>query len=404
MLSKGFLKPDISIDLIGRRRFWIGIIIGFSFALLISYFINYSREALRMLSFFRDPYILSRSDFRIYDLFFASFSASFGFGITIIIWLYGRKKFSRKRYRKLYAMTYTWFIVITSFIILARFGSFVSYLLYGNWGYTKHFDILKDYKIILILIPAFIYFSQWNAVRLILKLNKWILYILAIYILLSFYLFQTTQVDRSVLNSPYYYQNKERFDYIDNETDKIKRFGYEVTPNTKEILRKRYYEETYELVDKLKHSFSNNRVVPIDTLILEKIVIHNLNKHNHGYYRQRDRNWPYALPEEIYYQILKHKIDSHETQILFEILYEQISILEVNEVEWEQRKFFTRDERAYYYSRRSLIRSTETIQSRMIQVIDKLKSGRQYEKYYHLIPDIEMSEDIGRQKWYDIEL
>lgn len=117
-----------------------------------------------------------------------------------------------------------------------------------------------------------------------------------------------------------------------------------------------------------------------------------------------DKNWPYAFPEEIYYQITKHDIDNPETKILFEILNEQISILSVKYVELEQRKFFTRAELRYYYSRRNILQCTETVQSRMIQVISKLKSDERHKKFHYLIPDIEISQDFGQQTWYDLGL
>lgn len=90
MLNKGFLKPDISIENIGKTKFWIGIIVGIWLAITLSYFINYSREALRFVTGFADTYIIPEKEFRIYDLFCALFSTSIGFGFTIIYWLRGR--------------------------------------------------------------------------------------------------------------------------------------------------------------------------------------------------------------------------------------------------------------------------------------------------------------------------
>ena len=90
MLKKGILKPEISIDELGKRQFWTGVIIGLGISFSLCYLINYSREALRSITFFRDPIILTNKDFRLYDLFFATFSTSIGFGFTIIYWLKGR--------------------------------------------------------------------------------------------------------------------------------------------------------------------------------------------------------------------------------------------------------------------------------------------------------------------------
>ena len=62
MLTKGFLKPEISIDKLGKRQFWIGTIIGILIAFVLSYFFNYSRESLRMITFMADPYILTEKE------------------------------------------------------------------------------------------------------------------------------------------------------------------------------------------------------------------------------------------------------------------------------------------------------------------------------------------------------
>lgn len=65
MLKKGFLKPEISINRLGKKQFWTGTIIGILFAFVLSYFFNYSRESLRMITFMADPYILTEKEFRL---------------------------------------------------------------------------------------------------------------------------------------------------------------------------------------------------------------------------------------------------------------------------------------------------------------------------------------------------
>ena len=106
MLRKGFLKPEISISTLGKKQFWTGIIIGVAISFILNYFLNYSRESLRLFTFFGDPYILSEKEFRIYDIFFTCFSTSIGFGFTIIYWLRGKNVNIKKNYLKLQEETY----------------------------------------------------------------------------------------------------------------------------------------------------------------------------------------------------------------------------------------------------------------------------------------------------------
>lgn len=406
MLTKGFLKPDISLDKLGKRQFWTGTIIGILIAFVLSYFFNYSRESLRMITFMADPYILTEKEFRLYDLFFASFATSLGFGFTIIYWLRGRNNNIKKRYLKTFTVSNAWLITFVALMLVARFGSILPIIVYALHGYDGHLDLLNDFWFMLVLIPIYVFFAHWNTIRMIFRTRYWILLSLVFYILTTFYLYKTTYADRDILNQSYYSQNKQRFDYIDAEFDKAKKLGVFFSDTTKQILRKKYAERTTDLVLNLKHAFQTEKAVPLDTLILEKIVIHNMNRHGlyfYGRHQDRDKNWSYALPENIYYQILKYDINSVETEILFEILFEQISLFTAPQINWDEWEKYTDYEREKSYFRRNLMYSTETIQSRLIQVVDKLKSDKRYEKHHHLLIDIEFDNDRGRQKYYLID-
>ncbi len=405
MLTKGFLKPEISIEKLGKRQFWTGNVIGILFAFVFSYFFNYSRESLRMITFFADPYILTEKEFRLYDLFFASFATSLGFGFTIIYWLRGRNKYIKKKYLKTFTISNAWLITFVALMLVARFGSILPIIVYGLPGYDGQLDLLHDFWLMFVLIPIYVFFAHWNTIRMIFKTKYWVLLSIAFYILTTFYLYKTTCADRDILNQSYYAQNRQQFDFIDSEFNKAKKLGIFFGDTAKQVLRKKYAESTTDLVLKLKHAFQTNDIVPLDTLILEKIVIHNMNRHLlYFYYGHNDKNWPYALPEDIYRQILKHDVNSKETEVLFEILSEQILLFTAPEIKWYEWEKYNDYERAKSFYRRSLMHSTETIQSRLIQVVDKLKSDTRYERYHHLLNDIEFDDAGGQQKQYELEL
>jgi|GEM_PF-737445 len=407
MLTKGFLKPEISIDKLGKRQFWTGTIIGILIAFVLSYFFNYSRESLRLITIMADLHIPSEKESRLYDLFFASFSTSLGFGYTIIYWLRGRNKNIKKRYLKTFAISNAWLITFVALMLVVRFGSILPIILYGLPGYDGHLDLLNHFWLMFVLIPIYVFFSHWNAIRMIFRTRNWVLLSVVFYSLTTLYLYKTTYVDRDVLNKSYFSQNKQRFDYIDSEFDKAKKFGVFFSDTTKQILRKKHAGRTTDLVLNLKQAFQSDKIVPIDSLILEKIVIHNMNTHGlyfYGRQQDRDKNWSYALPEDIYKQILKHDINSKETEVLFEILSEQILLFTTPQINWDEWENYSDYERTKSNFRRNLMYSTETIQSRLIQVIDKLKSDRRYEKHHHLLHDIKYEEGRGRQRHYEIEL
>ncbi|HYX05258.1 MAG TPA: hypothetical protein VE912_00855 [Bacteroidales bacterium] len=403
MLTKGFLKPEISIDKLGKRQFWTGTIIGVLIAFILSYFFNYSRESLRMITFMADPYILTEKEFRLYDLFFASFATSLGFGFTIIYWLRGRNKNIKKRYLKTFTISNAWLVTFVALMLVARFGSILPIIVYGLHGYDGQLDLLHDFWLMFVLIPIYVFFAHWNTIRMIFRTRYWVLLSIVFYILTTFYLYKTTYADRNILNQSYYSQNKQRFDYIDSEFENARKLGVFFSDTTKQILRKKYAERTTDLVLNLKQAFQSDKIVPIDTLILEKIVIHNMNRHGlyfYGRHQDKDRNWPYPVPENIYKQILKHDIDSKETELLFEILSEQISLFTAPRINWDEWDKYTDFEREKSNFRKNLMYSTETIQSRLIQVVDKLKSDKQFERFHHFLNDIEFNNDRGRQKHY----
>ena len=119
---------------------------------------------------------------------------------------------------------------------------------------------------------------------------------------------------------------------------------------------------------------------------------------------EKDKNWPYATPKDVYYQIKKHNVNSIETQILFEILYEQASLFIIEKTDNKEWNDISNYEGEKWIFRRNLLYSTKTIQSRLIQVLNLLKSEKEYEKYYNLLPDIKFDNNRGFQKYKTIEI
>jgi len=406
MLKKGFLKPNLTITKIGKNQFWFGLVFGLFSAFLINLLLNYSREALRLTTFERDAYILTIREFRLYDLFFAGFSSSLGFGFTVICWFYVSNKNKGKKYLTTFVASTSFFITFLALAIVARFGSVLSLIVYNLYGYDNHLDILKDFWLLLILIPLYIFFANWNSIRLLFKTKNWVLISVILFLLNTMFLYKTTSIDRNKLNQIYNTRNKDRIEFIDNEINKAKQIGINISDSTKLVLQKKYAERTTNLVAKLKAAFKTNSKVPLETLILEKIIIHNRNELQYTWHRNIDsteQNWSYAMPEEIYFQILKHEVKSQETKILFEILSEQISIFTAKEIDWMEFDKYSNLDREKYYFKRAILRKTETIQSRLKQVVEKLNSNDKYKDYHYLIPDFEFN-DIRGQKIYEIEI
>ena len=407
MLNKGFLKPRISVNTLGKRDFWTGVTIGIAMSIVLSYFFNYSREALRFITFYRNPYIPDNEVFKLNDLFFAALSASLGFGFTIIYWLRGQRKSIKRKYLKTLTLSNAWLIIWVSIMIVSRFGSILPIILYGLYGYDNELDLLEEFWLLFLLAPAHIFLSHWATLRLIFRTRYWVLVSCLFCSMIAFGLFKTTSANRAPLNRVHYLLNKERFDYIENEFRNAREKGVLLSDTLKQKLQKRHAKGTMELVSNLKMAFKGNKIVSPNTLILEKILIHNMYSHS-IYWRHdtlaTDTNWSYALPEEVYAQILKHDPESYETELLFEILYEQASLFSSPELKWDTIEQYSDYERDRYFHQMQLLERTTTIRSKLIQVLNKLRANKTYGKYHDLLPELEPLTDRRNQKDYQLEL
>lgn len=408
MLQKGFLKPEISIKNIGKLKFYSGILYGCLFALIISFFFNYSRESLRVISFLGDPLLFDERIHRLYDLFFAAISTSLGFGITTIYWLKGSNRKIKKQYLKNFLITNSAFVLLVCLMAIARLGSLFSIIVYGMRGYDDDLNLITDFEVVFLTIPIYAFLIHWNSIQLLFKIKYWLLKSCVIYAIITAILVLVSSTNRGILNETYYFKNKVQFSYIQSEFENAKKLGI-VFPNTLQLtLQKRYTAEIHNLVYDLKNSFNRNYKVSLDTLILEKIVVHNVNHHGKSYFRRienRDLNWPFARPLHIYNQILLHDSNSIETQQLFEILSLQAKIFNMPSF-WDNAMVdkYSPYEYELISFRGDIMFSTTSIQSELIQVIEKLKSTEKYSKYHHLLTTVEFDDRGYSQKYIELNL
>lgn len=406
MLQKGFLKPEITIDAIGKRQFWIGIVMGVYFSMALHLVFGMAREAFRFTTIFNDLLILEPNEFRYHDLFFAALSVSLGFSAMTIYWLIGRKKLIRKKYIQLLTVTNSVFISLSSFTIIARFGSNLAITPFSYCGFDDHLNFIRDFKYLLLIIPVYIFFSNWLTIRLLFKVKKWMLLSVAAYLVVVFFNFSFITADKGVLNNAYYKFHEEKLHFIDQKILNARKFDISINDSTRQILMKNCAERTMALLTKLKEEFSLDQKVSLEHLFLEKILVHNRNYYQ-GFspnYQNKDINWPYAFPEDIYTQISMMAPGSPEMQLLFEILAEQISIFNVPDIDFSNHEIYTREQRKKYRFKERILYSTETVQSRLIQVVTKLKSEEKYMDYHHLLEDIEFDDYDGRQSYLEINL
>ena len=386
MLTKGFLKPPITIKQIGKVQFWAGILFGIISAFIFSLYFNYARESFRSLTFNLTPLILSPKEFAIYDLFFSALSVSLAFGFTVIIWLTGRKNI-KKQYYRMFAIGNAWLIIFVILFLVLRMGSTLTFVLYLGFGYDKHLDFIREFGLILVLLPVFVFFFNWNYLSLMFRTGRWILISIFVYILLTFMLFKTTPIDKSILNNTYYHKNEQKLEYIETELWSANHlYGISFADSTKEILKNYYSERTFQLVKDLKKAFDTDSLVPLDTIILEKIVVNNMNIQG-GFlskYQSKDKNinWPYATPEEIYNQIRRYESKKGvELKYLLDILNKMIWIFQAPEINWAKRYKYSENDIKRARFKKIMKSETKDIEERLRQIVAKLRYGEDNEYY-----------------------
>jgi len=345
MQKINFGKDYISINIIGKQRFWFGIISGFLSAIIFSLIFNYTREIMRMFSALNtDMLIPTFKEFRFYNYFFSALASTFGLSFTIWIWLTNsRRKRKKDRIYKQLGQVNAFLILWTVLLMITRIGTILIFVLYGSEGYDNHLNFYEDFSILFILLPIVIFGQNWFTVRLIYKSTKWIFYSLLFCILLTITLANTTVINQEKLNDGYYSQFKEDFLYIENELEKAK-INHQIVFDTRtiETLRKWKTESSLIQVNKVKNAFNTSAKVSLDTIILQKIIFHNF-KIGDWYYSRRGsiENWQYALPYDIYRQIQNNYPDSPETKELIEIIKEQIELINLSEKDWNTDQIFT---------------------------------------------------------------
>jgi hypothetical protein len=409
MKKMDYRKEYISIEIIGKQRFWIGIVAGLITAISLSLFIDYWRELLKFIPITstNDLLIFPRIEIKFFDYFFSSFSTVFGLGITLWIWLISTNSLTIKR--KVYKRLAQCLILLNIWIywaFIARFGSILPIILYGQIGFENLLNLYSDYWLLFVLIPIVIFLGNWYIVRLVYKSTKWILHSLWISLVLIIVLTNFKTVNRTIIRDAYHNSYSEEYEYTVSELEKAKNYGIEFSERTVTVLKQNNTESLKELVENVQKSFSKNKKVNLDTLLLQKIIIHNFKSKLYDFHGrdQRDNNWSYAFPEQIYEQIKMYSNDCIEIKYLFEILELMINPLISEDPDWDKWDEISKYEKRLYFQKRFYEHSTNTIISRLYQVVEKLKSEEKYEKYHHIIQSFDKEPYIEYRWQFDQKL
>ena len=173
-------KPSFTINEIGKKQFYLGLIIGLGYSIIFNYL-------LRLITLFanfslsrKNPYFINLENYDISQFMLNLIGISsvcFGFTFTTYIWLsklnLGNKKLN---IRKRYGQANSLFIIFTCFLFLIRLW---------NFFIQNPISLEKDFGLYCYLLPIFIFLYNWNLINRIYKVQKMILVIVPLIIIIG---------------------------------------------------------------------------------------------------------------------------------------------------------------------------------------------------------------------------
>ena len=327
--ERPFTKKYISVSIIGKQRFWRGLVAGVVVAVITSLFANYLREMYRLFGILSENMLMMNEQAVLFfNYFFAALSSVFGLSVTVYIWLnrpFSLKKSRRERILSQFAQINAIVSIVLVLWLLVQFGTILSNLMFNREGYDNHLNLYEEFWYLFVLLIVYLFYQAWATVRLIYKSGKWILLSLLCCIVLTFILVQTTTVNQNKLNTVYLKRYADVHTYIDNELCRVKNeYNIEYDEKTIDALKKYYTESAFNLTHSLKSAFANEQKLSLDTIILQKIAIHTFKK---SWDRNARYHWDYAYPVHIFNQIQLHDPNSVEAKELMLVLKEEIDLV-----------------------------------------------------------------------------
>jgi hypothetical protein len=320
------IKEKISVGLIGRSRFYIGLSVGISFSIVTYLFFAYFREVLRLQTFDSDLVMPTEKEFFVYNLFFAAVSVTIGFGATVWFWFHGLFSSERSRKKINYISAYSIFWSMFLLYVVSKTGSTMVWILFSIDGYDDHLNLSKEFPLLLFLLPTVFFLNIWTPIRLSFRSGNWFFKSLGGYFVLSAIFAFSSPVDQRALNDSWNRFMTPYNQIVDNEIDRAQSKGLEISPIAIETIRFNRKEGVIKQAKALKGRFKSEKPIPVDTVILELIAIKKTSvRALDGHWNDERERWPFALPGDVY-RHMTISDDSVKNSYLTEILLEYESI------------------------------------------------------------------------------
>jgi hypothetical protein len=317
-------KRSFNYAEIGALNFWIGLFLGLGMAVILGYFFNYSREILRVATF--NSYTLyepPHSEISFFNWFFCGLASVLGLAYAMWFWLQNAKG------RRIYLVTASSALIFFFWLVLlvvSRFGSFLSMVPFGMWGYENELMLAKDFKWLFIFLLLYLFLQLWQIVQRLFRTRLFMLGSFAVMLLLSVVLHAFTLPDRNVATNAFYKRFEAQLNYSKQaRAEAIADYGITLDSTTIFLLDHWNTIQGLEQVQAVKNAFWREKPVSLDTIIVARIILHNVKPglRQNCYFGC----WEYPTPLKIYEQLLNANTNSATTRELLKLLSLQFKMM-----------------------------------------------------------------------------
>lgn len=355
--------------------FLSGVGIGLFSAVVLSLFFNYGRELMRYhFSMAYNLVEISPERYRAYGVFFASLSLSLG--SNLMLWVWSREvrptNYRMKNHLRLTGL-YAFFIFWMLLEVFVNSTFATSFGIYGYWGEHTVPTVTGVQSSLFYLLPLVIFLHGWHNFRLYFISLRWILFHLAVVVLLSFPLAWMSLPDKAVVENVYARHYQPEYSYLDMTLSTVEQqYGLNFTEHEKRVLRQFSTYSAQEQLKQVKEAFASQHPVKLKETVMLRISIHNLRPK--GRFYNFNNYWPYPKPEDMYRQLISFAPDSKEAGEIVRAIEELAKLYNAT---YDWRKEIDRREMRRYNFQRNLFRS-KAIADSLKAIVKKINAQHQY--------------------------
>ena len=305
-----FKKPQLTITYLEKRTFLVGIILGLFYSISILLFFGNLREIEKYFSssIYNNLFIFDDKNESLIRLSYSLTSICLGFSFCVHYWFKKNRNYSFN-FISNQALFILWFVIFS-------FSSFskINAEIIGYQYFSEILIVLDDYKLLLFIVPLYIYLYNWGLISKKFSCKKWKIYSLLIICFISIIFYFNFKLFSSTSIKDYYIsKNKWKREFLQNEiTNSKKKYNIIFDSLTISTLRKDNTKSSIKFSEKINQAFNTKTPISLDTIIFAKVLVNN--KLNFGY------KFPYPNPKSIYYQTTFYSKYSSEYRELINLL------------------------------------------------------------------------------------